>query len=98
MDKNEWERRKYEPDICPIIEARLQSIKRDLEKNDISYRELSEELNGDLTESEISEYLDRKIHMSYFWVGALIIETSADIIERRHIQSLKKSQQLKNNK
>ena len=50
MKKNDvWERRKFEPDSCPLIEAKLQSIDRDLEKNDISYRQLSEAMDGYLT-------------------------------------------------
>jgi hypothetical protein len=96
MDTNDrWERRKYEPDSCPLIEAKLQRIDRELEKNDISYRQLSEAMDEYLTESEISDYLERKIHMSFFWVGAEILETISDIILRRYIQGRRSSRRQK---
>ena len=92
---DKYERRKFEPDSCPLIEAKLQIIDRELEKNDISYRQLSEEMDGYLTESEISDYLEGKQHMSFFWVGAEILETISDIILRRYIQGRRSSRRPK---
>jgi hypothetical protein len=96
MKQNDvWERRKFEPDSCPLIEAKLKSIDRELEKNDISYQQLSEAIDGYLTESEISDYLQGKQHMSFFWVGAEILEAISDIILRRFIQGRRSSRRQK---